>query len=161
MLFESTKLLLRSIVRSLESGDETGWDAHQESCNQLLYELHQMSRSSTNTYRKELNSNFHPVVPSFDRAVRAIPRVKLLNIAVRQKNRAAAIENGKAAMSEMDGTSTSRTSASNAIPTPERNGSENPTIEARRLVQRHNNPEPQRSSVVKRKGVRVSKATSL
>jgi len=47
MLYESTKTLLGSILRSLEAGDPTTWDDQIESGNECLYEMHQMSVPST------------------------------------------------------------------------------------------------------------------
>src|ERR1041385_8194188 len=104
MLFESTALLLRSIVHSLENGGESRWDDHLESGNQCLYELHQMSRSSSRT--KASTVKFQVVTPPFERAIRTIPHVKSMMRAVRTKDRAAAIEGGRAALAEMDGTRT-------------------------------------------------------
>jgi len=65
MLFESTTLLLRNLVHSLEDGD-TNWEDHLESGNQCIYELHQMSRP--------LNRNAQATTS--ERAIRAIPHVK-------------------------------------------------------------------------------------
>src|SRR5664279_1395557 len=44
MLYDSTKALLQSILRSLETTGEIRWDEHTESGNACLYEMHQMSR---------------------------------------------------------------------------------------------------------------------
>jgi hypothetical protein len=96
MLFESTTLLLRSIVDALQSGDESKWDDHREFGNQCIYELFQMCRPERRKYEGHLAT-------VFDRASRTIPLVKEMNRAIRQKDRAAAVEHGKAALSAMYG----------------------------------------------------------
>jgi hypothetical protein len=96
MLFDSTTALLRSMVDSLERGDETAWDDHLEYGNQCIYELFQMSRPERRKY-------IGHVAKVFDRASRAIPHVKLMNRAIRQRDRATAIKCGRAAVSEMSG----------------------------------------------------------
>src|SRR2546428_1799375 len=95
MLFESTKTLLRGIVQSLEKGDTSVWDDRLESGLQCQYELHQMSRSSTRAYK--IGS-----VPIADRAIRAIPHVRLMTIAIRRRNQIAALESGRAAIVALD-----------------------------------------------------------
>jgi hypothetical protein len=97
MLYESTTLLLRSIVDSLESGDETKWDDHLEFGYQCIYELFQMCRPE----RRKYNGY---VATVFERASRAIPHVKQMNRAIRQRDRATAIECGRAAVLKMNGT---------------------------------------------------------
>jgi hypothetical protein len=95
MLFESTKTLLRSIVQSLEKGDTSVWDDRLESGLQCQYELHQMSRSSTRAYK--VGS-----VPIADRAIRAIPHVRSMTIAIRKRNQALALESGRMAVVELE-----------------------------------------------------------
>ena len=96
MLFDSTTLLLRSMVDSLQGGEETEWDDHLEYGNQCIYELFQMSRPDQRKYAGT-------AAPLFERASRAIPHVRLMNRAIRQKDRATAIECGRAAVVEMNG----------------------------------------------------------
>ncbi len=97
MLFESTTLLLQNIVHSLEDGDERNWDDHLEYGNQCVYELFQMSRPERRKYSG-------PVATVFERCSRAIPHVRLMNRAIRQRDRATAIASGRAAVLEMNGT---------------------------------------------------------
>jgi len=115
MLFESTTALLRSIVHSIENKDEPGWDDHLESGNQCLYELHQFARSSTSTY-KSSNAKFPVVAPAFERAIRAIPHVKLMMGAIRRRDQEAAVAGGRAAISEMIGIKTALPSVSSIEP---------------------------------------------
>lgn len=96
MLFESTTVLLRSIVDSLEGGDEIEWEGHLECSNQCVFELFQMSRPERRKYGGH-------VATVFDRAARAIPNVRLMNRAIRRRDRATAIQYGRAAISEMNG----------------------------------------------------------
>src|SRR5690348_3604689 len=108
MLFESTTLVLRGIVNSLETAAETAWDDYLEYGRQCAYELAQMSRSSSRAYQaRGSNPKFNAALPEFERAARAIPHVKLMNVAVRNKDRVAALQNGRAAVAEMDGKITS------------------------------------------------------
>src|ERR1035438_9046026 len=51
MLYDSTKSVLRSMLRSLETGAETRWDDQTESGNECLYEMHQMSGSLDKAYK--------------------------------------------------------------------------------------------------------------
>jgi len=58
MLYDSTKSLLQSILRSLETVDATGWDDQTESGNACLYEMHQMLGRLYTPFRSDkLNAN--------------------------------------------------------------------------------------------------------
>ncbi len=97
-------LLLRGIVHSLDTSDEARWDDHIESGQQCVYELFQMSRSPARPYKVESSSRLQAAIPAFERAVRAIPHVKAMNMAIRNQDRPAAIRHGRAAIAEMNGT---------------------------------------------------------
>jgi hypothetical protein len=101
MLFESTRILLRGIVQSIENGENTTWDDHLESGIQCLYELHQMSRPASRAYKIDPKS--HGGGPVSDRAIHAIPHVKLMVSAIRRKDQPAALQAGRAAVVEMNG----------------------------------------------------------
>jgi len=103
MLFESTKVLLRNIVQSLEQGDDAAWDDRLESGKQCLYELHQMSRPSNRVQKSDGNSKSQPALPVAERAIRAIPHVKLMLSAMRRGDQAAALEGGQTAVIELTG----------------------------------------------------------
>ncbi len=95
MLYESTIHLLRRIVQSLEV-DEPSWGDCVESGNECIYELHQMCRPARQAYKTA------PMVrTACERALRAIPHVKLMNRAIRGKDRTAAIESARDAIAEM------------------------------------------------------------
>jgi hypothetical protein len=92
MLYYSTKSLLRSILQSLETAEEAVWDDHIESGKECLYEMFQMTgpgataMSDTEASRK---------------LGRAIPHMKLMLRAIREKNQITAMAHGRAALAEM------------------------------------------------------------
>ena len=103
MLYESTKGLLQSILRSLETGDETRWDDRTESGNACLYEMHQMSGPMYKAYRSDSSSAHLPTQSSLpEKLNRAMPHVRTMVIAIRHKDQSRALESGKAAMAEMN-----------------------------------------------------------
>ncbi len=112
MLYDSTKSLLQSILRALETGDQTRWDDQTESANACLYEMHQMSRSLYRPYKSDrLNANSLAQSTLPDKLCRAIPHVRTMAIAIRHRDEARALESGKAALAEMNGTSHSAVSS--------------------------------------------------
>jgi len=172
MLFESTKTLLRTIVQSLEKGDTTVWDDRLESGLQCQYELHQMSRSSTRAYK--VGS-----VPIADRAIRAIPHVRSMTIAIRRRNQPAALESGRLAIVELEESNVRVRPVSAPVaaeapkveapkpepikiavvkPAPRRKPA--PKKAVLKATSRHRKPAQQerRSAVAKRKAVRVAAA---
>ena len=101
MLYDSTKVLLRSILWSLQTTDKVGWEDHVESGSQCLYEIHQMARPKYQAYRADPASKGTQLVPVYERAARAIPHVKSMVRAIRRKDQATAVESGRAALAEM------------------------------------------------------------
>jgi len=115
MLYDSTKSLLQTILRSLETAEDTGWDDRTESGNSCLYEMHQMSGSLYQPYKPDrLNSKSLAQSSLPDKLTRAIPHVRTMVIAIRHKDQTRALESGKAALAEMNGTGPS---ISSGIPT--------------------------------------------
>jgi hypothetical protein len=103
MLYDSTKGLLQSILRSLETGDEIAWDDQIESGNACLYEMHQMSGSLYKPYKSDsLNANSRAQSSLPEKLNRAMPHVRMMVIAIRHKDQARALESGKAALAEMN-----------------------------------------------------------
>ena len=101
MLNDSTKTLLQGIVQSLEAVDKLGWDDLIESGKECLYELHQMTRPSYRAYRTTSSDAQFPVrIPDFEGLRLAIPHVKSMVAAMRCKDRATALESGKAALAQ-------------------------------------------------------------
>jgi len=105
MLYDSTKGLLQSILRSLETGDDTRWDDQTESGNECLYEMHQMSEPRYKAYRSDgINANSLAQSTLPDKLSRAMPHVRTMVIAIRHKDQPRALQSGKAALAEMNGT---------------------------------------------------------
>jgi hypothetical protein len=118
MLYESTKNLLQSILWSLETGDENRFDDQTESGNSCLYEMHQMSKSLYKPYKsdgKNATALAQGNLPG--KLTRAIPHVRTMVIAIRHKDEAQALESGRAALAEMNGTSRSNIPGECAEPT--------------------------------------------
>jgi hypothetical protein len=160
MLFESTTILLGSIVHSIENNGEVGWDDHLESGNQCLYELHQLARSSARTY-KSSNAKFPVVTPAFERAICAIPHVKSMMRSIRTKDQAAAVESGRAAMAAMNGTIAAAHSNTSVEPKSDSRQPANAPAAPAKKVHRYQEPVKQkRVPVAMRKPVRVSTAGS-
>jgi hypothetical protein len=103
MLYDSTKALLRSILRELElPRDDIGWDEQIESGKQCLYELAQMSRPFYRAYQTETMASPAGVTnPASERLSRALPHVKSMLVAMRRKDRNAALASGRGALAAM------------------------------------------------------------
>jgi hypothetical protein len=116
MLYDSTKSLLQSILRALETVDDAGWDDQTESGNACLYEMHQMSGALNTPYKNATlaaQSNF------VEWLNRAIPHVRTMMIAIRHKDQIQALESGRAALAELNGTRPSVISGGRTEPTIE------------------------------------------
>ena len=92
MLYSSTKTLLSGMLQSLQGPGDISWDDHIESGKECLYEMFQMtgpgvSASAGAPVTKNLNT--------------AIPHVKSMLKAIRQRDRAMAVEHGMAAFKAM------------------------------------------------------------
>jgi hypothetical protein len=100
MLYDSTKGLLRNILRSLESPESTAWDDHVESSKACLFEMHQMSRGLGKAYKSD---KVKAGTQSMDtqKVLRAMPHVRSMAIAIRLRDQAKAIEASRAALAEM------------------------------------------------------------
>ena len=101
MLYDSTKVLLSGILRSLESAGKIGWEDQLELAGECSYEVHQMARLLYKGYRTDPVNRAPVLVPVSERAAGAIPHVKSLVRAIRRKDQVAAVESGKAALAEM------------------------------------------------------------
>ena len=119
-MYDSTKSLLQSILRSLETVEEAGWDDQTESGNSCLYEMHQMSGSLYTPYKADrLNASSQAQSTLPEKLNRAIPHVRTMVIAIRHKDQARALESGKAALAEMNGAIPPIPSGFRAKPTTE------------------------------------------
>ena len=100
MLYDSTKGLLRSILRSLENPEMAAWDDHVESSKACLFEMHQMSRGLGKAYKSDKVKTGAPSVDT-QKVLRAMPHVRSMAIAIRLRDQAKAIEASRAALAEM------------------------------------------------------------
>lgn len=142
MLYNSTKGLLQSILLSLEANDESKWDDQTESGNACLYEMHQMCGPLYKAYRSDslnANSAVQGTLPGM--LNRAMPHVRTMVIAIRHKDQTRALESGKAALAEMNGTGPSRTSDCSTRPRIELG-------ESSKVVQQHKTPTGKHRPVV-------------
>jgi len=137
MLCDSTKNLLRSIIHSLETPGQSEWDDQIESSKQCLYEMHQMTRPSYEAYKKTASEKWPTHIPNGADMNRAMPHIKAMVSAIRRRDRTSAIENGKVALAEMNG---SRPSAAS--------GSKEPGAEVRNVIRQHEEPARKRRPVV-------------
>ncbi|SPF55305.1 conserved hypothetical protein [Candidatus Sulfopaludibacter sp. SbA4] len=101
MLYDSTKVLLRGMLGSLQKPDNVGWEDHVELGGECLYEIHQMARPLYRGYRTDALNRGPALVPVYERAARAIPHVKSMVRAIRRKDQTAAVESVRAALAEM------------------------------------------------------------
>ena len=102
MLYDSTKTLLQGILRTLEAADEAAWDGQIESCNQALYEMHQMSAPSYKPYKTDRSDAKWPSrVPDSEKLIRAMPHVKSMASAIRRRDQATALVIGRADLAAM------------------------------------------------------------
>jgi len=137
MLYDSTKSLLQTILRALEATDENRWDDQTESGNACLYEMHQMSGSLYKAYKPDkLNGTSQAQGNLPERLTRAIPHVRKMVIAIRNKEQTPALESGKAALAELNGTRFSVISVGGAEPMPEASVTPKPTGKLRLLAKR-------------------------
>jgi hypothetical protein len=100
MLYDSTKALLRNILRTLETPGTTAWDDQVESSQACLFEMHQMSRGLGRAYKTD---KVKPGAQSqeTEKVLRAMPHVRSMAMAIRLRDQAKAIEASKAALAEM------------------------------------------------------------
>jgi len=102
MVYDSTKTLLCSIIRSLETADEAAWDDLHELGKECIYEMSQMTRQSYQPCRKDsANTQWPAHLPNHGKGIEAMPYVKAMMSAIRRRDQAAALESAKAALAAM------------------------------------------------------------
>lgn len=101
MLYDSTKVLLRNMLWTLQGTEKVGWEDQAELGRECLYEIHQMARPKYQAYKTDASSKSAMLTPIYERAARAIPHVKSMVKAIRLKDQATAVESGRAALAEM------------------------------------------------------------
>lgn len=122
-LYDSTRSLLQSILCSLEAGDNTKWDDQTESGNACLYEMHQMSGRLYTAYKSDrFNANSAVQGTLHEKLSRAMPHARTMVIAIRHKDQIRALESGRAALVEMNGTGPSISSQFPSAPSTKGTG---------------------------------------
>jgi hypothetical protein len=101
MLYDSTRVLLGGMLRSLQSSGKVGWEDQIELGGECLYEMHQMARPLYKGYRTDGSQKSATLLPVYERASRAIPHLKIMVRAIRRKDQVTAVQSGKAALAEM------------------------------------------------------------
>jgi len=102
MLYDSTKVLLRTIVQSLETIDESAWEDQFESAKECLFEMYQMNRALSVELRTDGAKKRIPVDNAHCYSLsRAMPHVKCMMTAIRRRDKGSALENGRLALSQM------------------------------------------------------------
>jgi hypothetical protein len=101
MLYDSTKVLLRSILVSLQSAEKVRWEDQIELAGECSYEMHQMARPLYRGYTTDPVKKAPVLVMVSERAAKAIPHVKSMVRAIRRKDQMAAVESGRAALAEL------------------------------------------------------------
>ena len=143
MLYDSTKGLLQSILQSLETGDETRWDDQTELGHACLYEMHQMSSPLYKAYRSDgLNAQSVAQRSFPEKLHRAMPHVRTMVIAIRHRDQTLALDSGRAALAEMNGTRASIPSGGGTEPGMESKEAAmmvppqpNPAVKRRRMAE--------------------------
>jgi hypothetical protein len=101
MLYDSTKVLLRGILVSLQNGEKVRWEDQIELASECSYEMHQMARPLYRGYTTDPVKKAPVLVMVSERAAKAIPHVKSMVRAIRRKDQLAAVESGRAALAEL------------------------------------------------------------
>ena len=102
MVYDSTKTLLCSIIRSLETTDEAAWDDLHELGKECIYEMSQMTRQFYQPCRKDsANTQWPSRLPDSEKGIEAMPHVKAMVSAIRHRDQGTALESAKAALAAM------------------------------------------------------------
>jgi hypothetical protein len=100
MLYDSTKTLIRGMLRDLETIEAVQWDDQAELGRECLYEIHQMTRPQYKGWRADAKGQSKST-SEFVKATRAIPFIKSMVSAIRRKDQVTAVTSGRAALAEM------------------------------------------------------------
>ena len=138
MLCESTKTLMQTILHSLTATEQTEWDDPIELGNECLFEMHQMTRPSYRAHKTTGSEKWPSHLPNVAAFSRAMPHVKAMMSAIRRKNRLTALESGKAALAEMNG-SVSPRALKSEVGDSSKESSE-PAAKDRPVVKERNSP---------------------
>jgi hypothetical protein len=95
MTYVEAKTSLNSILEWLEKNDDAGWDDQIGVGEECRSDMERMARPD---YKRGRNS---PAPDHDPKLNRAIPHVRAMLTAMRSRNRAAALEHGRAALAGM------------------------------------------------------------
>ncbi len=98
MMDASSRDKLKSILEWLAGTDEAEWERQIESGEECRSEMERMARPVYGRTRRSQGPERNPDTPKLNRA---IPHVRAMLTAMRSRNRAAALEHGKAALAAM------------------------------------------------------------
>lgn len=100
-MYADAKNSLKRILDWLEGSDEAGWERQIELGEECRSDLERMARPKYSGVRKG-SSAFGPERdPNAGRLNRAIPHVRSMLSGMRNRNRTAAVEHGRAALAAM------------------------------------------------------------
>jgi hypothetical protein len=100
-MYEDSKDSLKRILDWLERTDEAGWDSQIESGEAARADMERMARPDYHRGRTRGMGQGPQRDPNAPKLNRAVPHVRAMLTAMRSRNRAAALEHGKAAMAAM------------------------------------------------------------
>jgi hypothetical protein len=100
-MYAEAKNSLKSILDWLAGTDHAGWERQIELGEQCRSDMERLARPKYSGSRKESHSLGPERNPDAGKLNRAIPHVRAMLTAMRNRNRAAALEHGRAAMAVM------------------------------------------------------------
>jgi len=100
-MYEDSKNSLKDIVAWLEGSDEAGWEVQIESGESAREDMERLARPDYHRGRGRGMMQGPQRDPNANRLNRATPHVRAMLTAMQSRNRAAALEHGKAALAVM------------------------------------------------------------
>ena len=100
-MYEDSKNTLKEIVEWLEGSDEAGWEVKIETGEAAREDMERMARPDYHRGRGRDMVQGPQRDPNAPKLNRAIPHVRAMLSAMQSRNRAAALEHGKAALTVM------------------------------------------------------------
>jgi len=100
-MYADSKYSLKSILAWLDGTDDAGWERQIELGEECRSDMERMARPIYSGARKGGHAFGPERNPDAGKLNRAIPHVRAMLGAMRSRNRAAALEHGKAAMGVM------------------------------------------------------------
>ncbi len=101
MMYDDSKNTLKGIVEWLQDSDEAGWEAQIKNGEAVREDLERMARPDYHRGRSRGMVQGTQRDPHAAKLNRAIPHVRAMLTAMMNRNRAAAVEHGRAALAVM------------------------------------------------------------